>query len=86
MSSLFNCWFGFIFWGLAYFRMRRVDLVAGRKRAPLGDYLLVGLNAIIILIGVMYLTLGTYVSVQGIIDSFAAGTVSGVFSCESNGI
>lgn len=25
MSSLFDSFFGFIFWGVAYFRMRRVD-------------------------------------------------------------
>ncbi|KAF4983461.1 hypothetical protein FZEAL_1190 [Fusarium zealandicum] len=86
MSSLFNCWFGFIFWGVAYFRMRNADLKIGRTRQPILDYLSVGLNAIIILTGVLYLTLGTYVSVQGIIDLFEAGEVSGVFSCKSNGI
>ncbi|KAG9249421.1 transmembrane amino acid transporter protein-domain-containing protein [Emericellopsis atlantica] len=86
MSSLFNCWFGFMFWALAYFRMRKVDVNIGRTRPVVGDYLSMGLNAIIMLTGVMYLTLGTYVSVQGIIDSFEAGTVPGVFSCASNGI
>lgn len=25
MSSLFDSFFGFIFWGVAYFRMRRAD-------------------------------------------------------------
>lgn len=86
MSSLFNCWFGFIFWGLAYFRMRRVDFKAGRFRSPVGDYIQVALNVAIIATGVMYLTLGTYVSVQGIIDAYKAGIVAGPFSCGSNGI
>merc|ERR1712169_115526 len=81
MSSLFNCWFGFMFWALAYFRMRRVDLKIGRTRPVVGDYLSMALNVIIMLTGAMYLTLGTYVSVQGIIDAFDAGTVPGVFSC-----
>ncbi|KAM5350101.1 hypothetical protein ACJ41O_006606 [Fusarium nematophilum] len=86
MSSLFNCWFGFIFWGLAYFRMRNADLKVGRKRQPILDALSVALNVIIILTGFLYLTLGTYVSVQGIIDQFESGTVGGVFSCKSNGL
>ena len=86
MSSLFNCWFGFIFWGLAYFRMRSADSRKGLQRQPILDYLSVALNVVIILTGVMYLTLGTYVSVQGIIDQFEAGEVGGVFSCKSNGI
>lgn len=86
MSSLFNCWFGFMFWALAYYRMRSVDLSVGRTRPPLSDYLSIGLNIVIMLTGVMYLTLGTYVSVQGIIDAFEAGEVPGVFSCASNGI
>ncbi|KAI5464984.1 transmembrane amino acid transporter protein-domain-containing protein [Mariannaea sp. PMI_226] len=86
MSSLFNCWFGFIFWGVAYFRMRHSDLKIGRARQPILDALSVALNIIIILTGFLYLTLGTYVSVQGIIDEFEAGAVGGVFSCKSNGL
>ncbi|KAH7129559.1 transmembrane amino acid transporter protein-domain-containing protein [Dactylonectria estremocensis] len=86
MSSLFNCWFGFIFWGLAYFRMRNADLKVRRKRQPIIDAISVALNVIIILTGFLYLTLGTYVSVQGIIDQFEAGGVRGVFTCKSNGL
>lgn len=86
MSSLFNCWFGFIFWALAYYRMRRIDLKAGRSRPAYLDYPSLALNGIIMLTGVLYLTVGTYVSVQGIIDAFEAGTVPGVFSCASNAI
>jgi hypothetical protein len=86
MSSLFNCWFGFIFWALAYFRMRNADIKVGRKRQPILDYLSVALNVVIMLTGALYLTLGTYVSVQGIIDQFNAGTVNSVFSCKSNGL
>jgi hypothetical protein len=86
MSSLFNCWFGFIFWAVAYFRMRNADLKVGKPRRGITDILGVGFNVLLILIGVMYLTLGTYVSVQGIIDQYEAGTVAGVFSCASNGL
>jgi hypothetical protein len=86
MSSLFDSWFGFIFWGVAYLRMRSVDKQAGRKRNPITAALSTALNVAIILIGVFFLSAGTYASVQGIVDSFDAGTVGGVFSCKSNGI
>ena len=85
MSSLFDSWFGFIFWGVAYFRMRKVDQEAGKKENKIVDLVSNLLNVLIILTGVMFLTVGTYASVQGIIDSFEAGEVAGVFSCASNG-
>lgn len=86
MSSLFDSWFGFIFWGVAYYRMRGADKKAGVHRQPVLDAISMAVNAGIILIGVYFLTAGTYASVQGIIDSFRAGQVPGVFSCASNGI
>lgn len=86
MSSLFDSWFGFIFWGVAYFRMRRADRDVGRRRNPVADCLSMALNVVIILTGLFFLTVGTYASVQGIIDSFHAGEVGGVFSCKSNGL
>lgn len=85
MSPLFNCWFGFILWGLGYFCMRNADREAGTQRQPVLDYLSVTLNVVIMLTGLLYLTLGTYVSVQGIIDQYSAGTVGGVFSSAGNG-
>ena len=86
MSSLFDCWFGFIFWGIAFFRMRSTDEDKGRRRNFILDILGVILNVIIILTGVLFLTVGTYASVQGIIDAYAAHTVGGAFSCATNGI
>ncbi|PHH72910.1 hypothetical protein CDD82_5742 [Ophiocordyceps australis] len=86
MSSLFDSWFGFIFWGVAYFRMRRADEEIGRRRRPVFDYMSMAFNIVIILTGIFFLTVGTYASVQGIIDAFADGTVGGVFSCGTNGV
>ncbi|KAK5992195.1 N amino acid transport system-like protein [Cladobotryum mycophilum] len=86
MSSVFDSWFGFIFWGVAYLRMRSADQKAGRERSGVRDRIAVAVNVAIILVGFYVLTVGTYASVQGIIDSFEAGEVGGVFSCESNGI
>jgi len=87
MSSLFDSFFGFIFWGVAYIRMRRVDGGAGwLKQQSIYGYAMLALNIIIIMIGVLFLSAGTYTSVQSILNNYAAGTVGGVFTCKSNGI
>ncbi|KJR87638.1 uncharacterized protein SPSK_07658 [Sporothrix schenckii 1099-18] len=87
MSSLFDSFFGFIFWGVAYFRMRKVDgsleLV---KQGNIRAILMALLNLAIILIGIFFLTAGTYASVQSIVDAFNADQVGGVFTCVSNGL
>jgi len=49
-------------------------------------YLLGALNVVIILVGVFFLTVGTYASVESIILEFESGLVGGVFSCASNGL
>ncbi len=87
MSSLFDSFFGFIFWGVAYIRMRRVDGgINWLHEQSLYGYMMLALNLFIISIGFFFLGAGTYVSVESIIESYAAGTVSGVFTCASNGI
>lgn len=87
MSSLFDSFFGFIFWGVAYFRMRKVDggLTLLKDHSVVG-YLMAILNILIILTGVFFLTAGTYVSVQSIVDEFESGLVGSVFTCASNGL
>ncbi|KAM4065582.1 transmembrane amino acid transporter protein [Hirsutella rhossiliensis] len=86
ISSLFNSWFGLIFWGIAFFRMRHADHIIGRFRSPMSDYLLQAINVFIIAVGLFYLGAGTYASVEGILDEFEAGTVRGVFQCKSDGL
>ena len=65
MSSLFDSFFGFIFWGLAYLRMRKADYGPGfwRKRGIRG---MIGaaVNVFWILVGLFFLGGGTYVSDQ----------------------
>lgn len=63
MSSLFDSFFGFIFWGVAYFRMRHMDY--GNqfyKVRGLRGWLGFLFNALLCLIGLFFLTAGTYVS------------------------
>jgi hypothetical protein len=87
MSSLFDSFFGFIFWGVAYIRMRRVDGgVKWLSEQTSYGYMMLAFNIFIILIGLFFLGAGTYTSVQSIIDSYATGNVSGVFTCASNGV
>ncbi|TVY83386.1 N amino acid transport system protein [Lachnellula suecica] len=87
MSSLFDSFFGFIFWGVAYIRMRRVDGgVTWLKEQSVYGYAMLALNIFIIIIGLFFLSAGTYTSVQSIIDSYAAGAVGGVFTCADNGL
>ncbi len=87
MSSLFDSFFGFIFWGVAYFRMRKADgRLALVKQGNFKAIFLAIVNAAIIIIGLFFLTAGTYASVQSIVDQFNAGAVGGVFSCASNGL
>lgn len=76
-----------MFWGVAYFRMRKADggLTLLKERSFVG-ILMAALNILIILTGVFFLTAGTYASVQAIVDEFDGGGVGGVFSCASNGL
>jgi len=84
MSSLFDSFFGWIFWGVAYLRMRRADhgpnfyKVRG-WRGWVGAII----NVFIIMVGIYFLTVGTYASVdQIIIDTKSTGPV---FTCKNNG-
>jgi hypothetical protein len=65
MSSLFDSFFGWIFWGTAYIRMRRADLGPDfyRKRGCRGWVGLI-VNVFIICVGFFFLGAGTYVSLS----------------------
>ncbi|KAK4506989.1 hypothetical protein PRZ48_000723 [Zasmidium cellare] len=87
MSSLFDSFFGFIFWGVAYLRMRRADYGPGfwKTRGWKG---IVGavVNLILICIGLLFLSAGTYASVESIKQGYEANNFGGPFTCQSNGL
>ncbi|KAK3626511.1 hypothetical protein LTR56_019784 [Elasticomyces elasticus] len=87
MSSLFDSFFGFIFWGVAYLRMRRADYGPNFWRNQ-GIYgmAMAALNVTCILIGLLFLSAGTYASVESIKQGYASAAFGGPFSCASNGV
>ncbi|KAF8492258.1 transmembrane amino acid transporter protein-domain-containing protein [Gautieria morchelliformis] len=82
MSSLFDCWFGFIFWGMTYLTLNQ-----GAKKwaTPLRSFETI-INYGLILLGIFILGPGIYVSVQSIIDSYHANLVGTAFSCATNAL
>jgi len=86
MSSLFDSFFGFIFWGVAWFHMQNHawnDMSVYRSSPKTA--ILAIINAILIALGFMILGVGTYASVESIIQSYEAGVVGSPFSCANNG-
>lgn len=63
MSSLFDSFFGFIFWGVAYLRMRRADHGPNFwKVRGIRGFAGFIVNIILCIIGLFFLSAGTYVS------------------------
>jgi len=63
MSSLFDSFFGWIFWGVAYMRMRHADLGPGfYKKRGIRGWIGFLINVFIVIVGIYFLTAGTYVS------------------------
>ncbi|KAL4948082.1 transmembrane amino acid transporter protein-domain-containing protein [Aspergillus filifer] len=87
MSSLFDSFFGFIFWGVAYLRMRREDYGPGfYKNRGFRGWCGAIFNVGLIGIGLYFLGPGTYASIESVILNYQAGTVGSPFSCADNGL
>lgn len=93
MSSLFDCWFGFIFWGVAFFRLKRLHNGKDEfrmwpyfKAASLWEKLEIGVNFALIVIGIYILGPGIYATIESIILSYRANAYGSAFSCVSNAI
>ncbi|KAF3316549.1 hypothetical protein TWF173_001834 [Orbilia oligospora] len=86
MSSVFDSFFGFIFWGMAWINLRQQDYGEGwLKKLTFTEKLSLALNIFLIIVGIFFLTAGTYSVVENIITDFKTDSLSGVFTCASNG-
>jgi hypothetical protein len=87
MSSLFDSFFGFIFWGVAYLRMRKADYGADfYKVRGFKGWFGAGFNVFLIMVGFLFLGPGTYASVDSIIQGYNEGNFGGAFTCKPNGL
>ncbi|KAH1496717.1 hypothetical protein LV164_001098 [Aspergillus fumigatus] len=87
MSSLFDSFFGFIFWGVAYLRMRYADHGPGfYKKRGIRGWVGFIVNIGLILTGLFFLGPGTYAAVMSVIISYRTGSVGSPFSCADNGL
>ncbi|KAL4916226.1 transmembrane amino acid transporter protein-domain-containing protein [Aspergillus aurantiobrunneus] len=87
MSSLFDSFFGFVFWGVAYLRMRYDDHGPGfYKSRGIRGWVGAISNVGLIGIGLYFLGPGTYTSIMSVIQNYRAGTVGGPFSCGDTGL
>ncbi|KAL9115426.1 MAG: hypothetical protein Q9227_000747 [Pyrenula ochraceoflavens] len=86
MSSLFDSFFGWIFWGVAYIRMRRAEYGPNwyKERGLIRGWGGLLLNVFIILVGFLFLSAGTYASVESIIQGYDNNAFGGAFSCADN--
>lgn len=96
MSSLFDCFFGFIFWALAYFKLKKLyyykktgeqtTLLQLFREGNLITKIEFVLNIIIFALGWYILGPGLYATIQSIIWSYQESLYGRPFSCVSNAI
>lgn len=96
MSSLFDCFFGFIFWALAYFKLKKLyyykktgettSLLQLFREGNLLTKLEFILNVIIFALGWYILGPGLYATIQSIIWSYQESLYGRPFSCISNAL
>lgn len=96
MCSLFDCWFGFVFWGVAYFKLKKIyykrntgeDITYWSlfKQSSFLIRIEMIVNAFLIGVGVYILGPGLYATVQSIIWSYESNLYGHPFSCISNAI
>lgn len=80
--NIVDCWFGFIFWGMAYLTLYPpAKRWLGLRRSAETAF-----NYLLILLGVYILVAGTYSTVQSIIDNYKLDAYGKPFTCVSNGL
>ncbi|SCU91882.1 LAMI_0E07734g1_1 [Lachancea mirantina] len=89
MSSLFDCWFGFVFWGMAFFKIKRLELGNGKnfyRNLSRVDKVHYFISWFLIATGLYILGPGLYAVIKSIILNYESGAYGTVFSCTSNGL
>lgn len=90
MCSLFDCWFGFVFWGVAFFKLKKLYATKRGEEFSLGGLFKNGsvltkievvCNVALIGIGFFILGPGLYSTVQSIIWSYQDDAYGHAFSC-----
>ncbi|GAB5590318.1 hypothetical protein Unana1_05218 [Umbelopsis nana] len=81
ISSLFDSFFGLIFWGYAYIILNKGDLFTSKTQA-----FWTIINVIIIIVGIVVFGVGTYTSIDSILTDYAVGAVRYPFTCASSAI
>lgn len=78
LSALFDGWIGFIFPAFCFFKTTKEQ-----RRQKLAE---TAFNVFLCLVGLFVFGVGTYTSVQAIINDYASGAVKRPFDCASNGV
>lgn len=86
MSSLFDSFFGFTFWGLCHWRMTSEDRGPGFWKSSVRGFVGMAFDIFLLIAGLFLLTGGTYASARSIIDGYNNASSAGAFSCASNGL
>ncbi|KAI1937857.1 hypothetical protein LOZ57_006487 [Ophidiomyces ophidiicola] len=87
MSSLFDSFFGFIFWGVAYMQIQAADEAKRPKTArSVRGWIAYIFSWILIGIGLFFLGPGTYASIQSVLLNYKQGRTGGPFSCADNSV
>ncbi|SCU97708.1 LANO_0E16732g1_1 [Lachancea nothofagi CBS 11611] len=87
MSSLFDCWFGFVFWGMAYFKLKEEKYHTPKfyKQLSPSEKFHYYISIFLILTGLYILGPGLYAAIDSIILNYQDDAYGTVFSCASNG-
>ncbi|GAA5836212.1 hypothetical protein JCM11251_007395 [Rhodosporidiobolus azoricus] len=80
IACLFSSWFGYIMWAPAWYQLNR-----GRITRSTWTMIEAGLSLAIFVAGIFFFTVGTYVSVQSIINSYNNGAVKTPFTTANTG-
>lgn len=98
MSSLFDCWFGFVFWGVAYFKLKKLSDIKRNgddsnftvwnffKNGSIKTKIEIIINISLVFIGFYILGPGLYSTIQSIIWSYQENAYGSAFTCVSNGL